>query len=550
MGSFLFRMECIIYAIALNCIYTSMSFWIFSGISVIYVSLFLLFKLKYNKQFLRLIIDFCYILLALYGQPQENAQYFFLLLPMVNAVAYGGNHKSIMPLLLVTLFGIFYKDDFLIIGVHYVAPVILAMINYYAQKIRECDEAIREITANIDNYFVSQELYEKPYHIYKNLITILNKHLGDNFVQSISTYMQKEDRLILIDSSDFLWDRSFSLDRSDIVRLRKYKIIHLSAKHQQYSEMFYRFSVEKCSYIVRASVDNGRSSIFGMFFGDKILRIALGKLAVLQNTIYRVALHKQQALHNIKDSYNYVKTARSIMHYIRNVLSPIGNVLQFYSSDSLTQEQKDRMRSSMDKELKRAKKSYNGLIGKANFLLDTKVNPFSANFDMFISLKDLYSILFQIVDHQLCQGVFIDEESRRIADENKLYIKANDIEIHIMFTDWLANMRKYGNNTQKIEMSVGNSVVSVCFSNGCNEQDTNLENLIKDINSSQKEEIIASKSFGIANIVEIANRWNIGVEAQKINKNVEPVYPTGGLRLTFKIKLYDDKGISNENITH
>lgn len=238
------------------------------------------------------------------------------------------------------------------------------------------------------------------------------------------------------------------------------------------------------------------------------------------------------------------------MHYIRNVLSPIGNVLQFYSSDSLTQEQKDRMRSSMDKELKRAKKSYNGLIGKANFLLDTKVNPFSANFDMFISLKDLYSILFQIVDHQLCQGVFIDEESRRIADENKLYIKANDIEIHIMFTDWLANMRKYGNNTQKIEMSVGNSVVSVCFSNGCNEQDTNLENLIKDINSSQKEEIIASKSFGIANIVEIANRWNIGVEAQKINKNVEPVYPTGGLRLTFKIKLYDDKGISNENITH
>ena len=537
-GSYLFRVECVLYSLVLHFAFPVMPiYWLILAIGI-YAFLFTVFKYRFDNQFLRLLVDIAFILFSLCGQPQGLAQYFFLLLPMVNAVAYGGNHKSIFPLLVVTVLAIYYKDNYEVLKAHYIAPLALGLINYYAQKIREFNETVKGVTESIDNFFVNKELYVKSHQIYRNLIKILNDHLGYDYVNNISTYVQKGDKFWLVNSSEFLWDRTYNLMEEQLVEIKRYKTLNISPNKLKTTDVLYSSEMDDSFYLFHVSFNEENGNLFSFFMGNRVMQIAMSKLAVLQNTIYLAHERQSKVLSDISDGYFYVISARNVMHYVRNVLSPIGNVLQFYSSTNLTAEQKKRMENLMKKELKRANNNYQGLVEKANFLLNTTANPFSPSRDVEIPVKDLYVIISNLAEDNLNISVNVDDATKKNVESKKKYIKANDIELQVMFTDWVANVGKYSKTLKEIEFSIDNMNAYVRFKNDYDEPIVNVDALIKNINSGQKGEVIVGKSFGISNIVQIANNWGIRLDAHK-----ETISDDLGTRnilcFTFFIKLYD-----------
>ena len=537
-GSYLFRVECVLYSLVLHFAFPVMPiYWLILAIGI-YAFLFTIFKYRFDNQFLRLLVDVAFILFSLCGQPQGLAQYFFLLLPMVNAVAYGGNHKSIFPLLVVTVLAIYYMDNYEVIKAHYIAPFALGLINYYAQKIREFNETVKGVTESIDNFFVNKELYVKSHQIYRNLIKILNDHLGYDYVNNISTYVQKGDKFWLVNSSEFLWDRTYNLMEEQLVEIKRYKTLNISPNKLKTTDVLYSSEMDDSFYLFHVTFNEENGNLFSFFMGNRVMQIAMSKLAVLQNTIYQAHERQSKVLSDISDGYFYVISARNVMHYVRNVLSPIGNVLQFYSSTNLTAEQKKRMGNLMKKELKRANNNYQGLVDKANFLLNTTANPFSPSRDVEIPVKDLYVIVSNLAEDNLNILVNVDEATKKNVESKKKYIKANDIELQVMFTDWVANVGKYSKTLKEIEFEIDNMNAYVRFKNDYDEPVVNVDALIKNINSGQKGEVIVGKSFGISNIVQIANNWGIRLDAHK-----ETISDGLGTRnilcFTFFIKLYD-----------
>lgn len=540
-GSYLFRVECVIYSLVLYFAFPVMPiYWLVLAIGI-YAFLFMVFKYRFDNQFLRLLVDIAFILFSLYGQPQGLAQYFFLLLPMVNAVAYGGNHKSIYPLLVVTVLAIYYKDNYEAIKAHYIAPFALGLINYYAQKIREFNETIKGVTESIDNFFVNKELYIKSHQIYRNLIKILNDHLGYDYVNSISTYVQKGDKFWLVNSSEFLWDRTYNLMEEQLGEIKRYKTLNISPNKLKTTDVLYSSEMDDSFYLFHVTFNEENGNLFSFFMGNRVMQLAMSKLAVLQNTIYQAHERQSKVLSDISDGYFYVISARNVMHYVRNVLSPIGNVLQFYSSTNLTAEQKKRMENLMKKELQRANNNYQGLVDKANFLLNTTANPFSPSRDVEIPVKELYVIVSNLAEDNLNILVNVDEATKKNVESKKKYIKANDIELQVMFTDWVANVGKYSKTLKEIEFGIDNMNAYVRFKNDYDEPIVNVDELIKNINSVQKGEVIVGKSFGISNIVQIANNWGIRLDAHKetIPDNLRT---RNILCFTFFIKLYDGNG--------
>ena len=192
----------------------------------------------------------------------------------------------------------------------------------------------------------------------------------------------------------------------------------------------------------------------------------------------------------------------------------------------------------MKKELKRANNNYQGLVDKANFLLNTTANPFSPSRDVEIPVKDLYVIVSNLAEDNLNILVNVDEATKKNVESKKKYIKANDIELQVMFTDWVANVGKYSKTLKEIEFGIDNMNAYVRFKNDYDEPIVNVDALIKNINSGQKGEVIVGKSFGISNIVQIANNWGIRLDAHK-----ETISDSLGTRnilcFTFFIKLYD-----------
>ena len=537
-GSYLFRLECALYSLALYFAHPVISlYWLVLAIGI-YAFLFTVFKYRFDNQFLRLLVDIAFILFSLHGQPQGFAQYFFLLLPMVNAVAYGGNHKSIFPLLIVTVLSIYYKDNIEIIKAHYIAPLALGLINYYAQKIREFNETVKGVTESIDNFFVNKELYVKSHLIYRNLLRILNDHLGYDYVNSIATYVQKGDKFWLVSSSEFLWDRTYNLTSEELMEIKRYKTLNISPNKLKTTDVLYSSEMDDSFYLFRVSFREENGNLFSFFMGNRVMQIAMSKLAVLQNTIYQSHERQSKVLSDISDGYFYVISARNVMHYVRNVLSPIGNVLHYYSSTNLTVDQRKKMENLMKKEIKRANNNYKGLVEKANFLLNTTANPFSPSRDVDIPVKDLYVLVSNLAEDNLNILVNVDEDTKKNVASKKHYIKANDIELQVMFTDWVANVRKYSKSFREVEFGIDKVNAYVCFKNDYDEPIVNVDSLIKNVNSGQKGEVIVGKSFGISNIIQIANNWGISLDARK-DSITDNAGTKNILCFTFLLKLYD-----------
>lgn len=73
----------------------------------------------------------------------------------------------------------------------------------------------------------------------------------------------------------------------------------------------------------------------------------------------------------MREKLAYVNAATKIMHYIRNKLTPLTNIVEYYSStEELSESIKDKMEARIKKEVKQSNRDLQEIIETADYMLE------------------------------------------------------------------------------------------------------------------------------------------------------------------------------------
>lgn len=542
--SILFRVLLIAYSLAIvrhcNGFLTEQICYI---VSVVYFICYLFLK-KREWSMMRLIIDFAYINLVVFGREINHPLTFlFILLPLINAINFSGknNHSSLLMILVTStlLINMHPLEKWILYPIFTLWGIyILAWIKYREWSV------VKNITTHIDTYFINKEQIEKPHKIYNNIIRDLNNFFfrnGNGGIIRICAYILKGEVLWLVNSSCFMWKRTFKMNPQRLEYLKEMKYMKMGNPQKTKVHFFY-LPQGNLDYVFICETTNDKN--FALLRFRHICSIVFSKMAVLLNSEYRISEIRNRKFDEIKDNVLYVNKAVRIMHFIRNKMTPLTNLIAYYQkAETLPMPIKVKMDKRMKREVKQANSDLKEILSTANYLLEKSNNPFAESIVKNISITKIFIVVSEIAE-RLLEGTVNVEDS--IINASNMYVATNLVESKIMFTDWINNMRKYKHDFYSISISLIDDELVVSFANDYNLQeisDDAIKKLVCNINSKSKDAVIEGKNsgHGIFIIKSIASGLhvdlNASIEQSETKKNI--------ICLTLKYKVHEYQDNSN-----
>ncbi len=490
---------------------------LYIGACVLYIGVYIILK-RNEKSLLRMVWDFAFINFIVWGRDyQEPTMFFLILLPMINAVNFSGSDRHSLVLLLLTLGTMVFHKGMLEPWMFF--PVtslyILCLLSLIRNRERTLDIVI---TSKIDEYFLSP-VKLKSFEIYQSIINDLNVYFRTtdrNRIRRIRVYSLKGDTMWLVNASTFMWERIVKLNTNDLELLKNKK--RISQTRDGGVSFFYYVPKYEIEYVFVCDVQSDDSFLFHFWGFDTVLTRTFSKMSMLLNTEYRIAQRRDEKFNEIKDRVRYVNQAVRVMHFIRNKMTPLANVIAYHKmEDSLNPILKNTMRKTFNKEVVRADNDLRDILKYADFLLDESNNPFGELRIEEIPISKIFILLSELAQSQLDLEVSADANITSKTKENERVVHFNITNCKIMFTDWIANMRKKSTSTNIISLSMENDFLLVHFENTYSEADGYIQRLIRDINSTAKDAVLEGKNYGhgIYYIKEIARDYGIFVHAKE-----------------------------------
>mgnify|MGYP006978484064 CR=1 FL=1 len=492
----------------------------------------------HEHSILRLLWDFVFINIIIFNRNiNEPIISMFVLLPLINAINFSGrnNHSWLLMCLISVTFFVHLRH----LSSWFLTPIISLWIIYALSwvKYREWS-IIKSITTHIDTYFVNKEQIEKPHKIYLNIIQDLNKFFfksNKEGIIRICAYTLKGKTLWLINSSCFMWKRTLEMNPARLERLKERKYMKMGNPQKTKIHFFYLQQGE-LEYVFICETTDDKS--LALFRFRHICSIVFSKMAVLLNSEYRISEIRNRKFDEIKDNVLYVNKAVRIMHFIRNRMTPLTNLIAYYQkADTLPLSIKVKMGKRMKREVKQADSDLKEILSTANYLLEKSNNPFAESIVKNVSITKIFIVVSEIAE-RLLEGTVNVEDN--IINASNMYVATNLVESKIMFTDWINNMRKYKHDYYSISISLIDDELIVSFVNDYNPQETSddvIKKLVSNINSNSKDAVIEGKNsgHGIFIIKSIASGLHVKVSASiEQSENKRNI-----LCLTLKYKVYE-----------
>ena len=523
--SFIFRILLAIVSILLIGDTNICNIVVYSIIILVYLLVFGILRSK-EKEIPRLIWDFVFINLVVFQSDFSTPLvYFFVLMPLINATNYTGKNDYFYLLILFTVTTIGF-NTFIVEKTEYqytlIVPIFILTIMYFVSSYRYNRWKFdNELTSKIDEFFLSPKKL-KAHQIYDGLIEQLNRYArfskGSQIVQ-IKAYRLKSDVIWLVNASTFIWERCEKLDHFFLSELKKKKC--LWKKKINLELIYYYIQKEDIEYVFICIIKNNSlssplSAVSRRHF-NSALNLTFNKLSLLLNTEYRLHQRRDEKFREIKDYVIYVNKATRMMHFIRNRMTPISNLIAFHKSEkSMTAEIKLRMQREMSKLYRRADYDLREILSYADYLLDDSNNPYAETEIREVDIHQLFIILSDLVEQYLEIAVELDAELMKEMDNEKV-VHTNLIQYKILILDWIENMRKYSGDNRYVSMSMVNENLIIHFENTFIGEPEELQALIKNLNSRSKDAVLEGKNFGhgIYIIKSIANAFDIGIKAER-----------------------------------
>ena len=508
--------------------------WEYYVFMVIYYTIYCFLKYK-QKDILRLAWDFVLINVVIWGKELHDPMTFMLVIvPMINAINYTGKRSHLYLLSLLTLGTLMLHlrsfESWIVIPI--VALVIMYLTSVRTYRLWKTE---KEITENVNGYFLDP-LMLKPHKIYKNIITELNNYFHfkeGQGIKLITTYVLKGKTLWLVSASDFLWTRTRHLENQQLQGLKKDKELRISDGNIN-TYLFY-IPIGEVEYVFTCDISNASYVTLNFYKFKDMMRLTFSKMSILLSTEYRISERREEKFNEIKDNVLYVNQAVKVMHFIRNKMTPLSNLIAYHKEiENMSDDILDKMKDRISKEANQAETDLSEILKFANYLLDKSKNPFLCTEIQEVSISKIYLIISEIAERAMQLPVTIDENIKLCADKG-LCIHTNLVESKIMFTDWITNMMKYSTGCENISMYTEENKLIVHFENQCRIKDKDIDKLVRDMNSYAKDAVLEGKEYGygIYIIKSIARELDVEISATKQNKQDQAF-----MCLDFKYMIY------------
>lgn len=494
-----------------------------------YFFLFRLNAFKYQK--LLMGADYLYALLICWGKPFNSLGVFFMMLGVL-LIPLNKKYfkKSIKPSLtcyiltcILLIWGTYRTCVF-----SYIDFVVYVLICPLCYGIYEIDWNRNERTAFfsdiIDAYYRKQI---KPHEIYKNIISAFNQNFSNNLIKDIVCLISFDEfkTFYLVNSSHFIYD--FKVNISDnaqkIGNIEFY--ININFFHDDELEknnLLFPIKIEtknpseegSYAFLVVLSNVESHGKIF-KYVGD--MQNVFYKLSRVLSNERSIQKHKIMSSELLNEKIKFVENAQETMHFIRNRLTPIQNLIGLIKKKSKYSSVPEKSYNQLiNNSCDSSDREIQELIRKAKYFLDDNNNPFKFKVDELYNIQAIISI---VRGHwnAIMQETPLEIDSSSIKNVAECNILINRDAFDILLSDIIGNIKKYNNGYAKCIISSEESYLLVTFLNSFSDK-TKMLSVINDINSSDRDEIMRRRTFGLNSIKRVSENLNIHLEASLNSK--------------------------------
>lgn len=226
---------------------------------------------------------------------------------------------------------------------------------------------------------------------------------------------------------------------------------------------------------------------------------------------------KNEEITKLSQRSQYVNRANKTMHFMRNRLGPFSNLLKMLDNfEKVPREKIDSFKNLLLKERDRAKTELINITSRANEMLEKTSNPFVYNSLEQISVERVFTILKRNFN-----SFFPENEIQLLyveTSEAKRLVSINEEGFELFLSDWLNNMLKYKVSHVACKFSIERDLLLILFSNDHSKSQIEINQLISDLTSNHRNEIMKRTTHGLYTIKSTLEDMDVSFDVHSISE--------------------------------
>ncbi|MFK7000742.1 hypothetical protein [Flavobacterium oreochromis] len=357
----------------------------------------------------------------------------------------------------------------------------------------------------------------KTYKIYNGIIKVINSiNIIIGFRPNISQivcFKLIDNSVYLENSSHFIW--SYTINEDEINLLKKSRKtdsylekIQLTINGSQIDNNFFIFNSTKSNeYLFIFISETPLNNKFGIIYLKQILFSVTNRISRVIGTENDLKSEKKNMLNSFRNKYFQIQNSEKAMHFIRNRFNTLDNFIEM-SKDNINGNMDDEDMSIYKAELYRVERNYKMLMDRVKSILNKTDKPFSAtNLEnksinhIFDLIRDVWYDYFKEFNPTIDINFHLNE---------KMTVKINPEGFYILISDWISNISKYSKGSNSIHLEEDENSFKITFKNAfSNDSKLNIESLMNDFNSNERDKILQRTSHGILIMKSILEEMNV-----------------------------------------
>lgn len=519
--------------------------WVYPSLILLYIFTTYVYRANIDRHFVAHIgIDYILILFIVIGKPIHEYDILLLIAtPVINLISCKENlYRCLavvsMPYLCILINDFICNRADLSLGLlrAYVISICLVILLYSIVKYNILKDSILN---DIDQYYLNKEEFYKPHKIYRKILKTIRQHFPNIDIDLMAAFIVNSEPFMLVNSSKIIWRCDISIPSQFIHELKPHKLYPIEFTYDNKQRPHSVLYIDKIKNVHYGYVIafNRKPLLINILILFSFLRLFCHKYSRVlygQHIIQQIETQRREDTNN---NLRYINQAVNTMHFIRNRLSPFNDLIAILQSPDFAKLKKvpnEELRRIAWNEIERCNIELKELLRRANYLLDNNNNP--ANYSQ---LSD-YAVanIYKLINH-IWQTVFIEDivicGDTEVLERKR--INTNEDGIYIVFSDWIANMKKHCvGYTSASAHILDNDELAFVFINDHQLSSTDVRNLINDLNSNSRNEIMQRTTHGLYNIKEISDAIGLKLLAEREEENI---------KFTITLKMHSDENISH-----
>lgn len=477
--------------------------------SFFYVSFVIgLYYKKFNNPHLRLVLDFCYILVFCYGHAVANPLVtLYLMLPIINSPNHTGAKRDYFLYLYTLTSFVVASNGFKIL---FITPIIIVFsaIGWFEYTRYRITRFNTYLTNVLDECYYHNLELNKTHYIYRHIIkainsaSILNRYIR---ISNIYCLVEKSNNFFIVNTSTYVFNIEFE-DKELFKEQLHSKEILSNVKmfvdgNPINSNICLKIKFKDLTYAFIVELQKASVHLIVYIISEYILKVICTRIVLVLELEHKINIIKKTYVEKYKINAEYIESAVNTMHFINNKLSPFKTLLQLMNKQK-ENEDPDKVigiEELVSKTHLRSVTSLKSIEEKANKMLQSK-NALLFRDNELHSLKKLFSTFKRVWNDYFDQDAFEIKWDKSCLDKNILV--SND-GITLVFENLCDNLCKYNNGVYGVIFDEVDGRITITFYNNFKPPASEMSKLCKDFMSTDAQEIAMRKTLGLETLKKV-----------------------------------------------